>query len=443
VRTAPRLPPGSGVYLWGALAALAYAGLAWHGAWAPDLRIFFALYVTAWVAALGAARARHGLLPILVGAALFRAALVPVEPTLSGDVYRYVWEGRAQMAGYNPYVVPPAAPELMPLRDTTWPRINHPEGTAIYPPLAQIVFRGLAACGGGPDRVVRFKAFLAAVDFGLVGVLAWVLHRRRAPAGRLALYAWNPLAVVEVAGTGHVEALALLPLVLALLLAPRHRVLGWCALAASVAAKYAALVLVPLLARAARPRLPAIVASLGVVALLTLPYLKAGAGLFSSLRVYIDIWRYNDLVFRILLPLAGSLFRAKLVAACILAAWIALLWRRRTPLEPAALATLAALLALSPTIHPWYLLWAAVLLPLVPSMPLFAWTGSVCVAYLFLYPAGAFGPLAKSHWIPAAVQVLSVAAAFAVTRRWWEPGPGATDRGGPRTASTAGPAAVG
>jgi hypothetical protein len=437
-----RLPPGSGVYLWGALAALAYAGLAWHPAWAPDLRLFFALYAVAWVAALGAARARSGLLPILVGAALFRAALVPVEPTLSGDVYRYVWEGHVQAAGYNPYVVPPAAPELVPLRDATWPRINHPDGTAIYPPLAQLAFRGLAALGGAGAGVVRFKAFLAAVDFAVVVVLAWALHRRRAPAGRLALYAWNPLAVVEVAGTGHVEALALLPLILALLLAPRHRVLGWCALAASVAAKYAALILVPLLARAARPRPLAVAAALAFVTLLTLPYVKAGAGLFSSLRVYIDIWRYNDLLFRILLPLAGSLLRAKLVAAGILATWIAILMRRRTPLEPAALATLAALLVLSPTIHPWYLLWPAVLLPLVPSMPLFAWTGSVCVAYLFLYPAGALGPLAQNNWTPAVLQLLSVAAAFAVTRGWSVPGPGAEDRDGARTESAAVPAAV-
>ena len=104
------------------------------------------------------------------------------------------------------------------------------------------MFRVLAATGGG-ERT--FKAALAAADLGCVALLLWALRRRGAPAAHALWYAWNPLAVVEIAGSGHCEPLALVPLVAAVAWVGPHRARGWAAWAASTAAKYAALVTVP------------------------------------------------------------------------------------------------------------------------------------------------------------------------------------------------------
>ncbi|HKI54947.1 MAG TPA: hypothetical protein VJ987_12545 [Anaerolineales bacterium] len=44
-------------------------------------------------------------------AALTFAILTLTRPTLSDDMYRYVWDGRVQAQGISPYRYPPNAPE--------------------------------------------------------------------------------------------------------------------------------------------------------------------------------------------------------------------------------------------------------------------------------------------------------------------------------------------
>ena len=74
---------------------------------------------------------------------LFRATLLPASPTLSDDIYRYVWDGRVQAAGINPYRYAPASEALAHLRDgTIYPGVNHREIPTIYPPAAQALFLG-------------------------------------------------------------------------------------------------------------------------------------------------------------------------------------------------------------------------------------------------------------------------------------------------------------
>lgn len=135
-----------------------------------------------------------------------RFILLPMEP--GDDIWRYLWEGRVQLAGYSPFHYAPLAPELAELRTAWWPTINHPDKTAIYPPLLQLGFRGLAAMAG--DAVWLWKLVFISADLAICGLLAWRLGRARA-----LLFAWNPLVLYATAGGGHFESLLLLPLVLA------------------------------------------------------------------------------------------------------------------------------------------------------------------------------------------------------------------------------------
>ena len=65
-----------------------------------------------------------------------RLGLLFAEPYLSTDIYRYIWDGRVQAAGINPYRYMPIAPELSHLRDAAiFPNINRPDyAVTIYPP---------------------------------------------------------------------------------------------------------------------------------------------------------------------------------------------------------------------------------------------------------------------------------------------------------------------
>jgi hypothetical protein len=393
--------------VWALVCLAAFVALRLLHPWPDHLRGFLLAFGVAWVACAGVARTPVPMTWLLLGAVVWRLLFVSLPPTLSDDIYRYVWEGQIQWHGWNPFVHAPASEALRELRNDIWPGINHPHATAIYPPLTQLAFKALASVGS----VTGFKMAFCFVDLLLIGVLARGLRRRAVRPGVLAWYAWNPLVVVEVAGSGHFEPLALLPLVIGIHWLTRHRTASWLALACSIGIKYAAAVLVVPFWRHRRVSMWAALGALALWTIPTLPYRDAGTALFDSLLLYAGTWRYNDMGFQFLMSVFGSLTVSKLVAAGLLVAVVLVVSRRAMRLEVQCFVVLATLVLLSPTIHPWYLLWFACLLPWVPSRALFAWTGSVVVSYLFLFPleAGAAVAGPASVWLRL-LQMLPVAA---------------------------------
>ena len=161
---------------------------------------------------------------ILTVAALLRLLALPLAPSLSGDVHRYLWDGRVLLAGGNPYRLAPADPALAPLREAAgeagWRRIEHPEVPTVYPPLALGLF---ALAAAAPAPLAAWKVLLAVADLAGCAALLALARRLGLPLGRAVWYAWNPLVVVETAGMGHVDALGVAAAVAAVLLVVRAR----------------------------------------------------------------------------------------------------------------------------------------------------------------------------------------------------------------------------
>src|SRR6185436_3074482 len=109
---------------------------------------------------------------ILIFAAGFRAELAGKRPYLSTDVYRYIWDGRVQSAGINPYRYRPSAEELADLRDENiYPKINRGDYSITpYPPVAQMVYAAIYWIR--PSSVIAFKFAMSAFD--LLTMLALV-----------------------------------------------------------------------------------------------------------------------------------------------------------------------------------------------------------------------------------------------------------------------------
>jgi hypothetical protein len=222
-------------------------------------------------------------------------------------------------------------------------------------------------------------------EMAALALLAGVLRRRRLPPGRLLLWAWSPLALLEIAGSGHNDALAILALCGSLAALEAGRPL----LAAVCAALGAQVKAVPALVAAVwvrRFRTVHVVAAAAVALALFVPYASAGEGLWHSLVRYGRFWRFNESVFALVrAALGGDEDRAAVACAVLLAAcaaWIA--WRVHDPVQ-GGLAVVAAALLLGGNVLPWYALW---LLPFVvvtahPGAWLF--TGTVALAYL-VYP---------------------------------------------------------
>lgn len=397
--------------LGGAALALAAAGLvlsacvlSWAWSPPPPSRIgahlaSFGLAFAAYLAALAASRglSRRGLCACLGLALVWRALLVAAPPLLSNDINRYVWEGRVQLHGGNPYRWSdrPESPRWDGLRDEVYVGLNHKDYTAVYPPLFVLATRAVVSVH---DSFTAMKAFLVGCELLTLVVLGFLLARRGLPLARLLVLAWSPLALVEIAGSGHSEAFAMLWLALALLALEAERPL-WSALAAS--AGFMSKFLPGLVAAAwlRRYRWWHLLAGAALAGLLVVPYLDASSRktMLLSLSKYSQLWRFNETLFAPLAALLGG-HQAAVVAGALLTLALALWlgWRRTEPVAAATLVVVASLL-LSPNLLPWYALWLLPLLVVRDEPAALLFTGTVSLAYL-VYPAWQSGEPWKLAW---------------------------------------------
>jgi hypothetical protein len=354
--------------------------------------VAFGAYLLAWRArdGLGARELRFA----LAAAVLWRAALVAAPPLVSDDVYRYVWEGRIQHHGGNPYrwADRPEAPRWAALRDAIWEGVNHKDYTAVYPPVWQLLCRGVTAVS---DSVLTMKGFLVGCELLAWAALARVLARRGLPQGRMLALAWSPLALVEIAGSGHNEAAGMLALAVALLALERGRPAA-SALAAGLGFGIKLLPGLVALAWARRYRHRHALVAGAVVAAAALPYLDARQGLWRSLTGYALEWRFNETAFA---PLATALGHEAATAAAGVVALATALAAARCGWEPAraGLLVVVAVLMVSANVLPWYALWLLPFLALVDCPPALLFTGTVVLAYL-VYPGWRAGGAWQVGW---------------------------------------------
>lgn len=381
-----------------AAALTAIAGLA-DGSRADQLLVPWlaahALYLLgAWLVVSRGARLR---LPLLLAVGLLpRLVLLPVEPRLSEDVYRYLWDGRLVAEGTNPFPHPPADPDLARYHDALLGRLNHADVPTIYPPMAQLLFGATARVATEPWA---WKATLLALEALLLLSLASLLRARGLPPERLLLYFWSPLVIVESFGSGHVDLAAAAFLLFALALDERGRPrLSGLAFAASALVKYMPLLLVPALLR--RRAFGTLAISALAAAALFVPFLAAGPALGTGLATYLRHWEFNGSLYALLRPHFETGMPPRLVLGALLATAAIVVARRARTLTGAALALFAAWIVASPTVYPWYLVLAVALLPLHPDAGVLFFSGWVALSYTGLGPSRVTGVWDLPSWVP-------------------------------------------
>jgi len=362
-RTPPRPHLGRAIELasLGFALTLTFVWLAKLPSWFHDLGRFQALYAVAFALyALALTRIpRYADLP-RVGFVVFavalaaRAALLATPPSLSGDIYRYVWEGKVVAHGGNPYRQAPSDTVLAPLRDTViYPKVNHPHLSTIYPPVAM---GGFALIAKLSPTVTAFKLWVILHDLALVLILlAWARRARRSPALVIA-YAWNPLMLIEYAGSGHNDPTAMLWLALALMWSDERPLASAVALVLGGLTKLAPLMALPFLIL----RWPwrARLLSLGALGVGLSWFFVETRHADSGVLAYWRSWRNNELFFHYLESWTGSFDAARMITSLVLVLAVGFaLWKRWTPEHASQLAARVGLLV-SPVLHPWYLGWA-------------------------------------------------------------------------------------
>lgn len=399
----------------GAVQATALTLLAWAPGGAtfplPGLLLFGAAFVAyllaAWTVASGSEAEATEVIPLLWGLALLMRALVyPAAPALTDDFWRYLWDGHVELSGGNPFAFAPAAIEVAPLRTPWHGLINNPTVSTIYPPVAQLTFLVIAWTG---SKIWFMKALWLVCDLA-TGVLLVRIARttQRRPALTLLLYAWAPLLVVEVAWNGHLEPLGLVTMTGALWFAARARfhnaperspaaVGAGVALAAAALTKVAPAAAFPVLARRLGWR--AACAFLLTGTLLYLPYASAGSALFAGLRTYGEHWWFMQGPFAVIEALAGDPLVARRVSALGVLGVIAIATWRRVDLEQALLWIMGAGMLLTPTLHPWYVLWMLPLAALRVSKPWILLGGLAFLGYFGLTNYHDFGTWPQPAWL--------------------------------------------
>lgn len=339
------------------------------------------------------------------------------NPVLSDDVWRYIHDGATFARGVNPYLhapadLPGAGAGVQHPVPRIVDRINNVELITIYQPASQFVFAALDRVWTfSPDFVKRwdpdhdktFRLGFVLFDMVLIAViLAWLRDMGKSAWWAVA-YAWHPLAISEVAGSGHQDPVGIAMLVTALWLASRLvkmdrdrslsrkrlAIAAGIAFGLAIAVKPIILPIAFVLAWMLRRRPGLIAWSAGTTVLtgvaLYLPFILMDGGLtgmFDTGRTFIDKWAFNSLAYDLFVRYVAEKPMADYAAlAVLLLVLIVTSIRERTnPARPAA-AFLFASLLVSSTVHPWYLLWALALMPICFSPAFWVFSLTVTASY--------------------------------------------------------------
>jgi len=392
---------------------------------------------------------------ILTVAAAARLLFLFRAPELSDDIYRYLWDGLALLSGKNPYAVAPAL--MHPATETLaglQQLVNHAELVTIYPPAAQLVFAIGALFGGS---IVGLKLLLILLDLASCLLIMRLLAAFRQPAWPAVLYAWQPLAVLEVGASGHIDSAGIFFFLVTLYLmsgrnAPgtqitlvtasdqpvtRRRnfprlVLAGGAFSCAVLVKLLPLIFLPgillVLRRHSRPFL--LGAAIGGAALL-LPFLPGLTNAVGTMQTYALHWEFAGFTFRSLRQASGSGESARMILAAVFLVVAGYRYARlavnqqRLALQENNTSLLAALqacsevtfcfLLLTPTLHPWYALYLAAILPFAAGAARFVLCWSVFLGYQVLLPYTILGQWREDGLTAALVSLAPITAFLAVT----------------------------
>jgi hypothetical protein len=314
----------------------------------------------------------------LVLAALWHIELLRVPPGADDDIHRYVWDGRLQRLGYNPYIVVPSDPAVKLLHTAETRNLNNPDLPSPYPPGALLFFRAITAI---QESTFAFKVTFVACDFAIILLLLDVLRRNQQGAHLVLVFAWNPLLAIEVAGSGHIDIFGALLLLISLAALVRSwRTIAALAFALAVTVKFLPVVLIPLYWNWVRLRDAALGAAL--VALMYVPFLDHGRIPIGSLDTYIRTFRFNGPVFAAL----DQVVPVQLLAAlAVVVGLVTATWLRGTASHSShdVLAwPMAASLLCAPVVFPWYLLWLLPFLTSASTLLIIVWTVSIIPAYV-------------------------------------------------------------
>jgi hypothetical protein len=292
-----------------------------------------------------------------------------------------LWDGKVQTFGINPYLYAPISDSLNHLHSALLPEsINHPEMKTIYFPLSQWIFFICYQLSG--EAIWGIKLILILTEIATIIGLILLLVRLELPSKFVLFYALCPLPIFQFAIDAHLDGLGFPLFIFSLLLYLRRRMmLSLFLLGLSISIKPIGLILLPILflcERTWKKRMKIFAIPILTVALQFIPYLIY-SNPFESLFTFSKHWTFNGIIFEFLNLLFMDNQKSRLICAILLGLSLIIVYFSKKQLFDKIYFSVLLLLLLSPVVHPWYVGWLTILLPITRQ-----WSGIIFTALVSL-----------------------------------------------------------
>jgi alpha-1,6-mannosyltransferase len=311
---------------------------------------------------------------ILITAIFFRLLLLFSIPALSDDFYRFVWDGRLLLNDINPYTILPSdfiqTPDFQRviIDKSIFTKLNSPNYYTVYPPLNQLIFVVSAWFSQGSlfGNIISLRVFILLAEIGTLFLLLTPAFKKERTTinTKLALYAFNPLIILELTGNLHFEAVVIFFLLLAYQFRKKSIVFSSLFFACAVSTKMLPLIFIPLIIKFLGIKKGIFYAFLvGIFTLvLFVPFLDKMLieKLFSSVNLYFQKFEFNASIYYLIRAI-GFQFTGyniigtagKILALLTFSGVFLISWKSKNFIL-GALAILTLYFSVATTVHPWY-----------------------------------------------------------------------------------------
>lgn len=301
-------------------------------------------------------------------------------PSLSDDIYRFIWDGSLLHLGIDPYAQLPqdllSHPHIPDTVKDLFLHLNSPQYYTVYPPLNQLLFWVSTSFGQHPLIATNcLRLFVVSAEIGSFFFLRKLLSHAGKSKKWAHWYFLNPLIILEFTGNLHFEAFVIFFLLLGLLLVQGEKwISGGMAFGGAIAMKLLPMIYLPALIFHLKSRKGFLVAlAAGTVSVLTfLPLLNTALlhNIQKSLGLYFHHFEFNASIYFLLRQVGfwikgynmiGTLGPVlSLISACLILAISYFGKLRGWELHKTLLFTLLCYILMTTTVHPWYII------PMIP-----------------------------------------------------------------------------
>lgn len=340
---------------------------------------------------------------------IIRLSFINTPPIGSDDIYRYMWDGKTQNAGINPYLYKPVDEKLSSLHSDILPdKMNFKEMKTIYFPLSQWLFYTGYKLSG--ENFWGYKLLLLIFESMTLFALFLLLNKWNIAFKNILLYALCPLPIIQFAIDAHLDGFGLPMLLLAIYFyINEKKTLSAILLGLSFSIKPVGIIMIPvffLLENKFTDKLKFLFIPFIAFGLQFIPYIFT-TNPFEAFMIYTKNWFYNGLFFNLLNSFFHNNQTSRLICSALLTISLVPIYFSRKKWDEKIYYAMIMLMIFSPVVHPWYIAWVAIFIPITQKWSAIFFTAACSLTSFTLINYLSNG-IWKDYWIVQFVEYIGL-----------------------------------